>query len=55
MLSDSDREVGDLHTLTLNDHYSKAFQYRKEREELAKCGCIVALRGQSTDDVLHAQ
>ncbi|KIM64022.1 hypothetical protein SCLCIDRAFT_1213853 [Scleroderma citrinum Foug A] len=36
MLSDSDREAGDLHTLTLNDHYSKAFQYRKEREELAK-------------------
>ena len=40
MLSDSDSELGDLHTLSVNDHYAKAFQYRKEREELAKCVCI---------------
>ncbi|KAL4071267.1 hypothetical protein V8B97DRAFT_441289 [Scleroderma yunnanense] len=36
MLSDSDAESGDLHILTVNDHYAKAFQYRKEREELAR-------------------
>ncbi|KAG6331753.1 hypothetical protein ID866_7334 [Astraeus odoratus] len=36
MLSDSDAEFQDLHTLTINDHYAKAFQYRKEREELAR-------------------
>lgn len=36
MLSDSDSETNDLHTLTINDHFAKAFEYKKEREELAK-------------------
>ncbi|KAG9080924.1 hypothetical protein FRC06_005996, partial [Ceratobasidium sp. 370] len=27
---------GDLHQLTINEHFAKAFEYRKEREELAK-------------------
>ena len=31
---DSDAE--DVHQLTINEHYAKAFEYRKEREELAK-------------------
>ena len=35
MLSD-DSDVDDIHTLTINEHYAKAFEYRKEREELAK-------------------
>jgi protein KRI1 len=35
MLSDSDTE--DIQTLTINEHYAKAFEYKKEREELAKC------------------
>jgi hypothetical protein len=26
----------DLQQFTINEHYAKAFQYRKEREELAK-------------------
>ncbi|KAJ1306158.1 hypothetical protein OPQ81_010869 [Rhizoctonia solani] len=26
----------DLHQLTINEHYAKAFEYRKQREELAK-------------------
>ncbi|KAG1824420.1 KRI1-like family C-terminal-domain-containing protein [Suillus subaureus] len=34
MLSDSDTE--DIQTLTINEHYAKAFEYKKEREELAK-------------------
>ena len=29
-------DENDLHQFTINDHYAKAFQYRKEREELAK-------------------
>jgi hypothetical protein len=37
MLSDSDSEENDCHTLTINEHFAKAFQYKKEREELAKC------------------
>ncbi|KAG8961488.1 hypothetical protein FRC03_005330 [Tulasnella sp. 419] len=40
MLSDSDDDVkddSDLHQLTINEHYAKAFSYKKEREELAKC------------------
>jgi len=37
MLSDSESNSGDDHQLTINDHYAKAFQYRKEREELEKC------------------
>ena len=36
MLSeDSDGE--DVHALAINNHYAKAFEYRKEREELSKC------------------
>ena len=36
MLSDSDSETNDLHTLSINEHFAKAFEYKKEREELAK-------------------
>ncbi|KAH0829126.1 KRI1-like family C-terminal-domain-containing protein [Lanmaoa asiatica] len=36
MLSDSDSESDDVHTLTINEHFAKAFEYKKEREELAK-------------------
>ncbi|PCH35775.1 hypothetical protein WOLCODRAFT_126307 [Wolfiporia cocos MD-104 SS10] len=32
----SDDSDTDIHTLTINEHYAKAFEYRKEREELAK-------------------
>ncbi|XP_006461453.1 hypothetical protein AGABI2DRAFT_143340 [Agaricus bisporus var. bisporus H97] len=35
MLSDSE-DNDDLHQITVNEHYAKAFQYRKEREELDK-------------------
>ncbi|THV06167.1 hypothetical protein K435DRAFT_849267 [Dendrothele bispora CBS 962.96] len=36
MLSDSESDSGDGHQLSINEHYAKAFQYRKEREELEK-------------------
>ncbi|KAG6813764.1 hypothetical protein H0H92_007716 [Tricholoma furcatifolium] len=39
MLSDSESEKSqgeDLHALTINEHYAKAFEYKKEREELQK-------------------
>ncbi|KAG6861693.1 hypothetical protein C0995_013262 [Termitomyces sp. Mi166 len=39
MFSDSDSEGSDvqsLHQLTINEHYAKAFEYKKEREELQK-------------------
>jgi len=32
-------EENDLHHFTINEHYAKAFQYRKEREELVKRAC----------------
>ena len=32
----SSEDENDGHQLTINEHYAKAFQYRKEREELAK-------------------
>jgi protein KRI1 len=35
MLSDAD-DSDDLHQITVNEHYAKAFQYKKEREELDK-------------------
>ncbi|OJA19430.1 hypothetical protein AZE42_02260 [Rhizopogon vesiculosus] len=35
MLSDSDTEEPEV-TLTINEHYAKAFEYKKEREELVK-------------------
>lgn len=34
--SSSSEDESDLHQLTINDHYAKAFQHRKEREELVK-------------------
>lgn len=49
MLSDSsDNE--ETHQLTINDHFAKAYQQRKEREELQKreltlCSCFVFLTG----------
>ncbi|THH23243.1 hypothetical protein EUX98_g7935 [Antrodiella citrinella] len=37
MFSDSDSDNEDKeHQFTINEHYAKAFEYRKEREELAK-------------------
>lgn len=43
MLSDSDSEsVGDNVLLTINEHYAKVYEYKKEREELAKCTCLAA-------------
>lgn len=37
MFSDSESDNESLHRLTINEHYAKAFEYRKEREELDKC------------------
>lgn len=42
MLSDSDSDAESLHQLTINEHYAKAFEYKKEREELAKCQSFLA-------------
>lgn len=37
MLSDSEgSDVEPLHELNINEHYAKAFEYKKEREELQK-------------------
>uniref|UniRef100_A0A0W0FBD4 Kri1-like C-terminal domain-containing protein n=1 Tax=Moniliophthora roreri TaxID=221103 RepID=A0A0W0FBD4_MONRR len=36
MFSDSDSEAGEDFQLTINEHYAKAFEYKKEREELEK-------------------
>ncbi|KAJ7736886.1 KRI1-like family C-terminal-domain-containing protein [Mycena metata] len=40
MLSDSESDGGDgadpLHQITINEHYAKAFEYKKEREELQR-------------------
>jgi hypothetical protein len=35
-------DENDLHQFTINEHYAKAFQYRKEREELAKRKLCIA-------------
>ena len=34
--STTSEDENDLYQLTINEHYAKAFQYRKEREELVK-------------------
>ena len=38
MLSE-ESENEDIHQLTINEHFAKAYEYRKEREELAKRTC----------------
>lgn len=35
----TDTETEDIHTLSINEHYANAFEYKKEREELLKCAC----------------
>jgi len=40
MLSE-DADGEDIHTLTNHNHYVKAFEYKKEREELAKCTLLL--------------
>jgi protein KRI1 len=37
-LFSDDEDTGKDHQLTINEHYAKAFEYRKEREELERCG-----------------
>lgn len=36
-MSSDESDVEDVHTLTINEHYAKAFQYKNEQEELSKC------------------
>lgn len=36
ILASDESETEDIHKLTINEHYAKAFEYRKEREELQK-------------------
>jgi len=37
LFSDDESSVGEREVqLTINDHYAKAFEYRKEREELER-------------------
>ena len=36
ILASDDSDTEEIHQLTINEHYAKAFEYRKEREELAK-------------------
>lgn len=36
ILASDDSDTEGIHQLTINEHYAKAFEYRKEREELAK-------------------
>jgi hypothetical protein len=36
MLSE-DSDTEDVHNFTINEHYARAFEYKKEREELFKC------------------
>ncbi|EKM53575.1 uncharacterized protein PHACADRAFT_186206 [Phanerochaete carnosa HHB-10118-sp] len=36
ILASDDSETEEVHKLTINEHYAKAFEYRKEREELQR-------------------
>lgn len=36
MFSDSDSDTESIHQLTINEHYAKAYEAKKEREELSK-------------------
>ncbi|TFK45092.1 KRI1-like family C-terminal-domain-containing protein [Crucibulum laeve] len=48
MLSDSDDE--DVTQLTINEHYAKAFEFRKEREELEKLKAKYGSDAESSDE-----
>ncbi|KAI0667062.1 KRI1-like family C-terminal-domain-containing protein [Trametes maxima] len=58
MFSD-DSDAEDTYELTINEHYAKAFEYRKEREELAKLkekyGSDVDEGGEDEDDSEDAE
>ena len=36
MLSEEDSDTEDLNQLNINEHYAKAYAYKKEREELGR-------------------
>ncbi|KAK0459472.1 KRI1-like family C-terminal-domain-containing protein [Desarmillaria tabescens] len=50
MLSDSESDNESTHQLTINEHYAKAFQYRKEREELEKLKAKYGSDAEEDDD-----
>ncbi|KAK0450613.1 KRI1-like family C-terminal-domain-containing protein [Armillaria borealis] len=50
MLSDSESDDESTHQLTINEHYAKAFQYRKEREELEKLKAKYGSDAEEDDD-----
>ncbi|KAJ7807836.1 hypothetical protein B0H14DRAFT_2871859 [Mycena olivaceomarginata] len=55
MLSDSDSDAEadnqqDVHQLTINEHYAKAFEYKKEREELQRRASNMARDPDSEED-----
>ena len=48
LLSDSESDGESSYRLTINEHYAKAFEYKKEREELEKCKWAIALSFERT-------
>lgn len=40
LFSDDEDGVNTNTQLTINEHYAKAFEYRKEREELERRACF---------------
>lgn len=44
----SDDEEANVVRLTINEHYAKAFEYKKEREELERRECTLSLQASST-------
>ncbi len=41
LLEDSESDSEPEHRLTINEHYAKAFAFRKEREELSKRSYLI--------------
>jgi protein KRI1 len=37
ILASEESDHEEIQQLTINEHYAKAYEYKKEREELAKC------------------
>ena len=45
ILASDESDTEEIHQLTINEHYAKAYARRKEREELSKCMSFSSIPG----------
>ena len=55
ILSDDSDSEEDLNQLTINEHFAKAYELKKEREELTKCNHTTRVHDIAVTDTMSIQ